>query len=123
MNTKASPDLALAATIRLWHDRVVALEEQLDALRDLLQMAPEAPLNEAAWGLVGGYIAALDARWNIGGWLEWWWNECRLGESPSQAGINGEPMRDIKTIDDLIALVIDDLAQAETETETETEQT
>lgn len=107
----------LAADMRLWHQRVRALKEELSALIDLLQMAPEAPLNEAAWGLVGGYIAALDARWGIGGWLEWWWHECKLGDRPLEAGIVGEPMRTIRTIDDLIAIVTDDLAQADNESE------
>lgn len=108
---------AMAAAIRTWHDRLYALEEQLGALRDLLQMAPEAPLNEACWALAGGYIAEIDRRWGIGDWLDCWWHECRLGESPGHAGLIGEPMREIKTIDDLIAIVTDDLAQAEAEPE------
>lgn len=108
---------ALAEAIRNWHERLYAWEQQLGALRDLLQMAPEAPLNEAGWALAGGYVTALDSRWSIAGWLEWWWHECRLGGTPQRAGLVGEPLRTITTIEDLIAIVADDLAQAETETE------
>lgn len=105
----------ITADIRAWHEAVVDLESKIDALDEVLDIAPESPLRLAIWSLVGGYIRALDHAWDIGGWLEWWWEELRMGECPSQAGLKGQEMRSIATLDDLIKIALDDLVIADGE--------
>ncbi|WP_313250784.1 hypothetical protein [Stenotrophomonas sp.] len=103
----------LVADIRNFNELAWAMESRLDLLDEVLDITPESPLRKAAWDLIGGYINALDRAWNIGGWLEWWWSEVRLGESPSSASLKGEPMRPIRNIDDLVGIVLDDLCSTE----------
>ena len=97
--------------IREFHARVTEIERVTDAMNSFLSMTPESVLNAAIWALVGGYTDAIDAAYNIGGWLEWWWLECRLGKNPMQAGLAGEELRTISTIDDLVRLICDDIAK------------
>lgn len=107
---------AIEQAIRDFHARVTEAEQVLDVLNDVLEMRPEGRLYSAVWALIGGYLDALDASHpGIGGWLEWWWNECRLGTRPLHAGLAGEELRMIATIDDLVRLVCEDLAVSNTE--------
>lgn len=100
--------------IRAFHERVRAARDVLRKLDDVLDIAPESPLYEAVWALIGGYMGALGAAYgHIDGWLEWWWSECDLGANPHDAGLPGEPMRTIETLDDLVGIVLDDLARTE----------
>lgn len=93
--------------IRTFHEKVSEVEQVLDTLNKSLMMAPESPLHSAVGGLVEGWKDTLGAAYGIGGWLEWWWQECRLGAHPMQAGLAGEELRLIATVDDLVKLVID----------------
>ena len=99
----------ISAVILEWFETVSAMTDALDSIEQALHTRPESPLNEAAWALIGSYIRAIDAKYNIGPWLDWFWTECRLGESPMHASLPGESLRAITGIDDLIKLIIDDL--------------
>jgi len=110
------PDIAaVEKAIREFHERVSDIERVTDVLNSVLSMVPESDLNSAIWALIGGYKDALGEAYSIDGWLEWWWLECNLGEKPMQAGLPGEELRTIATVDDLILLVCDDLAQSKRE--------
>lgn len=98
--------------IRAFHDRVVEIERVTDALNSVLSMDPESDLHSAIWALVGGYKDALGDAYAIDSWLEWWWIECGLGSKPMQAALAGGELRTIATIDDLIRIIGDDIAQA-----------
>lgn len=104
-----SADKIRNAVLR-WNELVCDIETALDNLRDTVGLNPEAPLPTAAWALAGGYMDALDVAYGIGGWLEWWWHECRLGENPMQAGFDGK-VRLVATIEDLIGIILEDLAR------------
>jgi len=101
--------------IRDFHNRVGDIERVTDALNAVLMGHPESDFNMALWAVVGAYKDALDEAYSIGSWLEWWWLECSLGNNPMQAGLAGEELRTIATIDDLVTLVLDDLKQSEME--------
>lgn len=103
----------LAEDVRKFHALARAYEGKIGELSDLLWMAPEAPIREAAWNLIRGYIDALDRAWGIGDWLLWWWEDLVLGEKASEAALPDEEMRPIRTIDDLVQIILDDLQQAE----------
>lgn len=105
----------IAEDVRKFHDRATEFEARMDAIAELLWMSPECPIRQAAWGVIGGYIGGLDRAWNIGSWLKWWWQELNLGEKPGEAGLTGEEMRSIRTIEDLIQIIQDDLRASEGE--------
>lgn len=103
----------LAEDVRKFHERATDFETRMDAMAEMLWMSPECPIRQAGWGVIDGHVSALDRAWNIGSWLEWWWQELSLGEKPSEAGLTGEEMRQIRTIEDLIQIIVDDLQRAE----------
>lgn len=103
----------VAQAIQRFHERATTAVEVMNRLDDALDIAPESPLYEAQWALIGGYIEALGAAYAIDGWLEWWWTECLLGEKPMRAKLPGdEEERTIANIDDLVRLILDDLEHA-----------
>lgn len=75
----------IESAIREFHDRVLAAEEVIDGLDHLVGLTPESKLNDVIWGLIGGYMEALNQHHHIGGWLEWWWGECRMDMNPMMA--------------------------------------
>lgn len=100
--------------IRDFHERVREVESHIDVLTEgLLKVSPDSDLLGSIWEVAEGYREALDAAYSIGGWLEWWWHECGLGENPMKAGLPGEDLRTVATIDDLVRLVLDDLGRAD----------
>lgn len=91
---------------RDFHERMLELELRMECLRESVGMNPDAPLPTAVWAVAGAYREAIDAAHSIGGWLEWWWLECGLGERPKKANLgDGQGERLIATIDDLVALL------------------
>lgn len=106
---------AVEKAVRTFHERVTEVDRVIDALNQTLSMQPESDLCSSVWAVVGGWIEALGAAYFIDSSLEWWWLECRLGRRPMQAGLAGEELRTIATIDDLVQLILDDLAKSEAE--------
>lgn len=102
----------IGIAIRRFHEVVADMESVIDDLKKPLRMEPDAPLCEACWHLIGAYKDALDAKYAIGGWLEWWWLDCDLGDKPRFATPSGGVRRDIATIDDLVQLILEDLEAA-----------
>lgn len=109
---------AVEKAVREFHERVTEVERVIDALNQSLMMQPESELCSSVWALVGGYKDALGAAYSIDPWLEWWWLECGLGTKPMQAGLAGEELRTIATVDDLVQLILDDLIKSEAEAPT-----
>lgn len=104
--------LEIEKAVREFDEQARAVEALIDSLRDVFDPAPESRICQVPLDLLGAYIRALDAKHHIGGWLEWWWLECRLGENPLAAGLPGEAMREIATVDDFVRLVCDEAAPA-----------
>lgn len=106
-----NPDQSAALQhLRPWQDAMQALEEQLQALIHLLDCHPESPLItaiHALQGLATRQTAALAG--TTDDWLEAWWLEADFGANPLKAGLVGEPLRTITMLEELVALVIDDL--------------
>lgn len=100
----------IEAAICEFHARASDMERVTSTLDSVLKMAPESDMYGAAWALIGGYIEALGAAYHIDGWLEWWWNECGLGDRPHEAAPAGGELRMIATVDDLVQLIREDLA-------------
>lgn len=113
MSEHANPidkSAAVEAAVREFHDLLSALDKKMDAMQSLVGMDQEGDFAASVWWGVGFSIGALNVAYGIGDWLEWWWHECQLGAKPMQAGLPGEPLRTIATIDDLVRLILDDLA-------------
>ena len=94
--------LSLAET---WEAAMVELDAQMDSLTTLVGVAPESPLPAAIYRLQGAYTRAVSDLLGISSeWLEAWWLEHNYGERPMQAGLKGEPLRNITTLAELLAL-------------------
>lgn len=94
--------------IREFHDRVTEIERVLDVIESVMGSYPESDLNNAVWAIVGGYAAAIGQSFHCEAWLDWWWLECGLGAQPKCASPHGENLRMVATIDDLVALILED---------------
>lgn len=104
--------------LRQWQDAMQAAELQMDALSELTGINPEAPLFETIYNLMG--LATRQAADLTGASLEWlepWWLEHDFGARPMQAGLHGEPLRTLSTIEELVQLIADDLTASEQETQ------
>ena len=94
--------------LRQWQSAMQAAEQRLDALSELTGINPEAPLFEAIYNLMG--LATRQAADLTGASLEWlepWWLEHAFGARPMQAGLVGEELRDIVTLEELVELICD----------------
>ena len=104
----------LEADIHRWHDEVARADALIDQLSAIFGDTPDSYLTETIWSLIGAYKAALVSAYGpVDEWLDWWWHECNLGARPKQAGLPGEPMRTIATINDLFQLITDDIKISE----------
>lgn len=93
--------------IRDFDKHARAVESLIKGFKVIAEPAPESMLCDTVFGLLTAYRKTIEDQHGIDDdWLEWWRLECRLGETPLEAGLAGEEMRTIATIDDLVAIVI-----------------
>ena len=103
-----TPDEALSLA-DAWEAAMIELDAQMDSLTSLVGVAPESPLPASIYRLQGAYTRAVSAMLGISDeWLMTWWLEYNHGERPMKAGLKGEPLRNITTLAELLALVRDD---------------
>lgn len=97
------------AMLKTWQERMQACEAATDDLIRLTMAAPESPLIDAIYSVMGlATRQAADLVGCVDEWLTAWWLEHSFGERPMKAGLVGEPQRELKTLDDLAALIFDD---------------
>lgn len=102
-----TPDEALSQ-VDTWQSVMIELDAQMDSLTSLVGVAPESPLPAAIYRLQGAYTRAVSDLLGISSeWLEVWWMEHDYGERPMKAGLKGDPLRNITTLAELLALVRD----------------
>ena len=94
----------LEQAVRTWHTTVKATGEAVDALDRVVGCSPESPLSQSIYAMVIAYTDAVQDAHGLDTWLEWYWLECEMGETPLSASIGDEPLREIATVEDLIAL-------------------
>ena len=100
------------AMLKTWQERMQACEHATTQLVSLTGAAPESPLIDAIYSVMG--LATRQAADLIGcsdQWLSAWWLEHQFGLSPMRAGLEGEPLRTICTLDDLLKMICDDEAK------------
>lgn len=103
------------AMLKTWQERMQACEHATTQLVSLTGAAPESPLIDAIYRVMGlATRQAADLTGCADEYLMAWWLEHQFGERPMQAGLVGEPMRDISTLGDLVALICDDEAKETT---------
>lgn len=98
-------------TITLWQERMQDAEHAAEALRALTGGDSESPLFAAIYHLQG--LCTRQTADLIGissDWLEAWWLDHNFGERPLQAGLVGQPQRNITTLPELLALIFEDEA-------------
>lgn len=101
--------------LREWEERMKACDDALADLILLTGAAPESKMVTSAHGVMG--VATVNTAALVEcapDWLESWWLEGSFGEHPMKAGLAGEPLRDIRTIEELAALIFDDEEHAGT---------
>lgn len=97
------------AALKAWQERMQACEAATDDLIALTMAAPESPLIDAIYSVMGlATRQAADLVGCVDEWLTAWWLEHQFGERTMRAGLVGEPQRDISTLDDLLALICED---------------
>ena len=90
--------------VRTWHATAKATGEAVDELNNVIGCSPESPLSQAIYAMVIAYTDAVQDAHGLGDWLNWYWLECEMGTEPLSASIGDEPLREIATVEDLIAL-------------------
>ena len=90
--------------IHTWHQRVITLEAEVEALDRVVGCSPESPLHVAIYGILEAYTDAVQDAHGLSDWLNWWWLECDMGQNHLSASIGDEPLREIATVEDLIKL-------------------
>lgn len=104
--TKTTPEQILYA----WNATMHELEEAIYVLNLSLGSNPESSLMKAINALQE--LATKQAAELVGvsqDWLDAWWLECNFGDKPLQAGLVGEELRTITTLEELMKLILDDL--------------
>lgn len=99
----------IAAAITRFHNLATNAMRVLGAVDDLIGIEPESILNSIVTRLIDGYISALGDAYAVHGWLDWWAWECRFGANPLGAQVGENPIHEVATVDDLIALVLETL--------------
>lgn len=105
--------LALLAALRNWHAAMELCEQRMDELAAVAGPVVESPLGDAVYGLMSAYTSALANAFGFSEeYLTAWWNEHQFGGRPMSIGFNREPLRTLKTIDDLAAFIAEDLERS-----------
>ena len=94
--------------LRDWQAAMGAAEQQMQALSRVTGLVPESRLCRAICNLQRAYTLTLAAL--IGGditaeILEAWWTEHNFGARTMRAGLAGEDLRELDTVDDLAAFL------------------
>lgn len=97
------------ALLKQWEEAAKGAHAYMEKVSCLLEVEPESPLRETLFAL--STFAWTQVAEKIGcstEWLELWVIEHEFGKSPMRAGLKGEPMRTITTIDGLADLILAD---------------
>ena len=100
------------ATLHAWEAHVKAISAVYEVDRLACGALIESPRWEAVYGLLEAHtmmvaqaIALDDATTKeVAEWLDWW-QELDFGANPKQAGIVGQEMREICTLEDLLWII------------------
>lgn len=100
------------ATLQAWEAQVKAISAVYEADRFVCGALIESPRWEAVYGLLDAYtmmvaqaIAPDDATAkDVAEWLDWW-QEMDFGARSRKAGIAGQEMREIRTLEDLLWII------------------
>lgn len=100
------------ATLHAWEAQVKAISAVYEADRLACGALIESPRWEAVYGLLDAYtqtVAAMicpaDAKpTDVAHWMEEWQMNRDSGQ-PMEAGLTGQPMREIRTLEDLLWII------------------
>ena len=100
------------ATLQAWEANVKAISAVYEADRLACGALIESPRWEAVYGLLEAHtmmvaqaIAPDDATaGDVAEWLDWW-HEMDFGARARKAGIAGQEMREIRTLEDLLWII------------------
>jgi len=95
--------------LETWAEQIRETEDQLADLRSLLGAHPESPLVSAVLRLQRAYTDLVAERvGDNADWLNWYWQECRLGQGSCSVELDTPPVRRaIRSTDALAQLLLD----------------
>ena len=101
------------AALQAWEAHVKATRAVYEADRLACGALIESPRWETVYGLLDAYTTLIADRIRpdhlgadqVTEWLDWWAFECDFGAKPKQAGIVGQEMREIRTLEDLLWII------------------
>ena len=101
------------AALQAWEAHVKAIQAVYEADRLACGALIESPRWEAVYGLLDAYMALIADQIRpdhlgadqVTEWLDWWAFECDFGATPKQAGLAGQEMREIRTLEDLLWII------------------
>jgi hypothetical protein len=98
--------------LKIWQQRMQAVDAELDKLITVLNVNPESPLLTAVWALQASYSNEVETSITSepsaeAEWLDWYANENSYGSAALEAGYpdNTKP---IKTLENLLELMVPD---------------
>lgn len=101
------------AALRAWEAHVKAISAVYEADRLACGADIDSPRWVAVYNLLDAYAALIADQIRpdhlgadqVTEWLDWWALECDFGATPKQAGIAGQEMREIRTLEDLLWII------------------
>ena len=92
-----------------WQAAMREVDKQMHALDKVTGCHPESLLSEAIGDMQALLTRQAAELCSIGDdWLMAWWLEHDFGTTPMKAGLVGEELREIRTLEGLVALICDD---------------
>lgn len=97
----------LEKDVREFHNSVLALQNAIGKLNEFFHV--ENPMFNSAWKITENYCKELEAKHDLNGWLDHWWNESNFGrnERASLVIIRGEEFV-VDSVDALIQAILKD---------------
>ena len=101
------------AALQAWEAHVKAISAVYEADRLACGAEIDSPRWSAVYGLLDAYATLIADQIQpdhlgidqITEWLDWWAFECDFGAKPKQAGLVGQEMREIRTLEDLLWII------------------
>lgn len=96
--------------LEAWAATLAEFDAQVDAFCALTTAQPDSPLLDAIHRLEDAYTRTVSEKIGDvdGVWLHWWRWECEMGRKPMQAAAAGKPLRTIRTLKQMAALIVAD---------------
>ncbi len=93
------------ALLKKWADYHRALTIMMDGIEKSIGLDMDGPMPKAVWGLFQSYTESIaEQLGDLGGWMEWYWCENKMGKNRFPAGYDKNPIQ-VRTLCNLYNLI------------------